>query len=157
MRTGVVILCIFAAVWAGAGILVQPLPTGWIALPLAISTAVLIYASRQRTEPPPPHVGRLVGIWSAVEGIAMFVAADMLINAHRSDALMPVFAIIVGLHFLPLARGIPVRLYYGTGAALITLGVAGLMVPQALRALIVGGTAPVILWASAVAMVRRVR
>jgi len=155
MRFGIGVLCVFAAIWGVAGVLVDKMPAAWMALPIAVSLAVLAYALRRpdsRTEPR-PHVGRLVGIWSGIEGVAMFVAANVLIATHHREALMPAFAIIVGAHFLPLARGIPVRLYYLTGAALVAVGIAGLLAPLQVP-LFVGASAAVILWASAIALAR---
>jgi hypothetical protein len=156
VRTGIIILCIFAAIWAIAGIAVEHMPLVWAALPLAVSAAILLWAARQPPDGEPgPHVGRLVGVWSGVESVAMFLAANFLIKNHLADAVMPAFAIIVGLHFLPLARGIPLRLYYATGPALVLVGVAGLLAP--LGALVIGGMAAVIMWASAVALAKGVR
>jgi hypothetical protein len=155
MRFGIGVLCVFAAIWGVAGVLVDKMPAAWTALPIAVSLTVLAYALRHpdsRAEPR-PHVGRLVGIWSGIEGVAMFVAANVLIATHHREALMPAFAIIVGAHFLPLARGIPVRLYYLTGAALVAVGIAGLLAPLQVP-LFVGASAAVILWASAIALAR---
>jgi hypothetical protein len=146
---------VFAAICGVAGVLVDKMPVSWMALPIAVSLAVLAYALRHpdsRAEPR-PHVGRLVGIWSGIEGVAMFVAANVLIATHHREALMPAFAIIVGAHFLPLARGIPVRLYYLSGTALVAVGIAGLLAPLQVP-LFVGASAAVILWASAIALAR---
>jgi hypothetical protein len=155
MRFGIVVLCVFAAIWGAAGVLVGNRPEAWIALPIVVSAVVLTYAwgRPEAKVEKGPHVGRLVGIWSGVEGAAMFVAANVLINTHHRDALMPAFAIIVGLHFLPLARGIPVRSYYLTGAALVAVGAIALLAPLN-GPLFVGVAAAVILWASAIALAR---
>ena len=155
MRNALWVLCFFAAIWAVAGVLVDGAPTWWIGPPIVLSAAILIFALRRAggRQESAPHVGRLIGIWSAVEGVAMFVAANVLVNLHLRQAIMPVFAIIVGLHFLPLARGIPARLYYATGAGLIVVGIAALMAPPWHLPLLVGGAAAAILWASAAASV----
>ena len=155
MRTGIVVLCLFAALWGVAGVLVDGAPAAWTALPIAVSGVILLYARHcpgSRVEPG-PHVGRLVGIWSGVEGVAIVVATNLLIKANHRDALMPVFAIIVGAHFLPLARGIPMRIYYLTAGALIAVGLAGLLAPPHLP-LFIGLSAAAILWASAVMLAR---
>ena len=158
MRAGIVILCVFAAIWGTAGLLVDRMPVAWIALPVAVSAALLLYSMRSSggRVAPGAHVGRLVGIWSGIEGAAMFVAANVLISTHHQRALMPVFAVIVGVHFLPLARGIPLQVYYVTGGALIAVGLIGLLgfphVP-----LFVGGASAVILWVSAATLARGAR
>jgi hypothetical protein len=155
MRVGLIVLCAFATIWGVAGVLLARLPKAWIAVPLCISAAVLIYAIRSPGARlrPGPHVGRLVGIWSGVEGAVMIVAANILVNTHHRDVLMPVFAIIVGLHFLPLARGIPVPTYYLTGTAQVAVGAIALLMPPN-APLFVGISAAGILWASVIALAR---
>src|SRR4051812_42026322 len=68
---------------------------------------------------------RLVGIASAAEGVVIFVVANILVNVGWKDQVAPAIALIVGLHFLPLARWLPARSYYVTAAALVALGLAG--------------------------------
>ncbi len=158
MRGGLWILNVFAVLWCAAGLWAAHQPLWPLVAPAAVSAAILIWASRRASGdagPDNPNVGRLVGIWSAVEGVAMFLAANTLINLHRSELLLPVFAIIVGLHFLPLARGIPVRLYYLTGAGLIAVGIAGTQMPPSDAPLVVGGVAALVLWASAIGLATR--
>lgn len=161
MRGGVWVLNIFAACWVIGGILVSGQSAWLIIIPIMISAIALFWASRQPAPPNGPvvsdHAGRLVGIWSAIEGVAMFVAANVLNNLHLPTAIMPVFAIIVGLHFLPLARGIPVRIYYATGAGLVALGLVALLLPASDRAMVTGSAAALILWASGIVLVRHGR
>src|SRR4029079_14567844 len=71
--------------------------------------------------------------------------------------MLPAAAIIVGLHFFPLARGIPARLYFATGGGLLLAGIVGLVLPPNERAAIVGFGAALVLWATALAIVVRVR
>src|SRR3569832_141821 len=109
MRIGFWILCFFAAAWAAAGTLLGQAPEWWIVVAAAISVGLVLLARRTPgLTQPPPHVRRLVRTWSAIEGAAMLAAIIVLANLGRQDAIPPVFAIIVGLHFLPLAKGIPV-------------------------------------------------
>ncbi len=161
MHGGIWVLNIFAAVWAAAAILVSHQPGWLVAFPIALSAALLVWASRQQFPARDPaieaRIGRVVSIWSAVEGVAMFLAANILINLHLSGLLMPVFAVIVGLHFLPLARGFPAPLYYATGAALILAGLAAMMLPEPIRPLATGLAAAIILWISAILDVNRAR
>ena len=159
MRGGIWVLNIFAAAWGVAAVIIGRLPVWLAAIPVVVSLVVLFWASRQ---PPPagepvggPHVGRIVGIWSAIEGVAMFLAANVLVNLHWPTAIMPVFAIIVGLHFAPLARGIPVRTYYATAGALVAVGLGALLLPGEERATVTGCAAALVLWASGILLVRR--
>jgi hypothetical protein len=152
MRGGMVILDLFAAVWAAAAILVAHHPLWWVAAPVAISAAILLWARTKggAAGASPGHVGRIVGIWSAVEGVAMFLAANVLINSGHSDAVMPAFAIIVGLHFVPLARGFPLPLYYATGAAMVLAGTGALLLPGAERGPVAGLASALILWVTSI-------
>jgi hypothetical protein len=158
MRGGIWVLNIMAFVWAAAGLYLTSHPLWWLVVPAAVSAALLVWAQRALREVSPPatgeHVGRVVGIWSAIEGVAIFVTANVLINMHRPDAVMPAIAIIVGLHFFGLAKGIPVRLYYATGAALVVTGIVALVAPPWHVPLALGVTAAVILWVSGIALVR---
>ena len=158
MRGGLWILNFFALVWCAAGLFLSHQSLLWLVVPVAISGAILFWASRMMTATVSSggsHVGRLIAIWSTVEGVAMFVASNVLINLKMPDALMPVLAIIVGLHFLPIARGIPVRLYYATGAALMAVGTVALIAPPWHLPLATGVVAAAILWLSAIGLVTR--
>lgn len=161
MRGGIWVLTIFAAIWGAAGIVVGHGPVWLAVVPVAISVALLLWASRQPVGTGNPvegdHVGRAIGIATAIEGVAMFLAANILINLHMPTLLMPVFAIIVGLHFLPLARWIPVPLYYRTGGALIAVGLAASFLPPEHRAIATGIAAALVLWASGILLIRRGR
>ena len=43
-------------------------------------------------------------IWSSTaEEIGLFLASDIVIKLHRPDLLLPAMALVVGLHFLPIA------------------------------------------------------
>ncbi len=86
---------------------------------------VLSAAERRR-------LGRLIGIWSAAEGVAILVGINIAINLGNDHAVMPVIAIAVGLHFIPLARYVPAPSYYVTGALLTVAGLVGLALPAAL-------------------------
>jgi hypothetical protein len=130
-------------------------------VPIAISVAMLLWASHQPVGTGNPvegdHVGRAVGIATAIEGVAIFLAANILFNLHMPTLLLPAIAIIVGLHFIPLARWIPVPLYYRTGAGLIAVGLAAALLPPDDRAIATGVAAAVVLWASCILLVRRGR
>lgn len=159
VRIALVVLTVFGAAWSWAGLRLSDAPSGLILLPIALSLALLawglrgsaLFASRG------PHVGRVVGLWTSIEVVALLVTANVLRVFHRGDLAFPLCAIIVGLHFFPLARGIPVRLYHGTGAGLVLAGVVGLILPASERPLAVGMTAALILWATAVLVALRAK
>ena len=159
MRAGIIVLCIFAAWWFTSGVVYDAAPHAWVAAGVAISAIVLAWGVRTPNQRAGrrANVGRLIFIWTGLEVLAMIVAGNVLVARHRFDLVLPVFAIIVGLHFFPLARGIPVRFYYATGGALVMLGVIGLLAPPFHLALATGSVAAVILWLSAVGLIRGVR
>lgn len=151
MRSGYWVVAIFATAWGVAGLLADGLPAWCALIPIAISAALLgwAYATPSTAKASPPHVGKLIARWSIFEGVAIPVACSVLRHLHHDDALFSAVAVIVGIHFIPLARGIPVRIYHATGAGLIALGVLGLLLPAAERPLAIGLGAAAILWATA--------
>jgi hypothetical protein len=157
MRGGIWVLTIFAAIWGVVGVLGTGMSPVLAAIPVAISATLLFWATRQASAPIPEaaqaRIGRLVGIWSAVEGVAIFVGVTVCQNIDAPHAVAPVIAIIVGLHFLPLARGIPVPLYYLTGAALIATGSGALLLSEPARMAATGFGSAIILWISCAALV----
>jgi hypothetical protein len=161
MRGGIWVLTIMAAIWGVAAVMIGRAPA-WLAIaPVAISAGLLLWAQRQPVGTGNPvegdHVGRVVGIATAVECVAIFLAANVLINLHQPTLVMPAIAIIVGLHFIPLARWIPVPLYYRTGGALVVAGLAAILLPAENRAMATGIASALILWVSCIALVRHGR
>ena len=156
---------VFAALWWLVGVRVSghasPLTYG---IPLFVTGLIAIAALRGRDRfeqvPPDEHArrGRLVGIASGVEGLAILLAVNVLANIGQRDYAAPVIAIIVGLHFVPLAQRLPARLYYGTAALLIVLGICGFAIrlPNQ-RLLIVSVGAACVLWLTCVAVLGRAR
>lgn len=159
VRMALAVLSLFAAAWACAALRFSGAAPPFLIVPIAISLALLAlgwrgsraFQSRGR------HVGKLVALWTSIEMIALVVTANVLENQHRADLMLPLGAIIVGLHFFPLARGIPVRLYHSTGAGMLVAGVAGLLVPAAERQMVAGMGAALVLWATALVIVLRGR
>src|SRR5690242_10910502 len=110
MRSGIWILNVFAALWCVAGVIGGGLPLAVLIGPIAISAALIAWGYRATaalSEVSNPKIGRIVGIWSAVEGVAIFLAINVCLNIGAPDAALPIVAIIVGLHFLPMAHGFP--------------------------------------------------
>lgn len=130
---GPVILSIAAAIWAIAGLnLAQAQRITWLA-PAIISAAIIaaVLAATRHHAPPPAaeekRIGRLVGIWSGVEGVAIFLAINLCANLNRTRLIAAAICLIVGLHFVPLAKGLPVPAYYLTAALMTALGLAGIL------------------------------
>jgi hypothetical protein len=89
-------------------------------------------------------IGKRIGLWfSIVFGIeiVLIVLASNLLPIFNADRFIPaVVALIVGLHFLPLARLFRVPAYYITGALLSVLSLVAILAP--LLGLQIGGPSP---------------
>jgi hypothetical protein len=55
------------------------------------------------------------------EGVAIFIAVNVPANIGQSAFLLPIIGVIVGLHFLPLARLFRYSFYYWIGAIQVML------------------------------------
>ncbi len=104
---------------------------------------------------PSPQEERVI-VWSTVgEGIGLFLASNIVINLHRPDLLLPAMALVVGLHFLPIAFASGFRPFYGLGGALIAAAVAGVLVGAPAGGDLAGFGAAAALWLAAGLALRR--
>ena len=157
--TGALIMAFFATVWWVVGLRAAGHGPALVFLvPLGVAAALVFAARRPLREPASRAIGpaeearrgRLVGWASAAEGVGIFVAANVLVNTGHRDALAPVIALIVGAHFVPLARGLPAPAYYVTAGALVGLGAVGLVIEDVpTRLTLVSAGAAAILWLTA--------
>jgi hypothetical protein len=159
MRIVLLVLTTFATAWAWAALQLSGAAPALILLPISLSLALIVSGWRGSGMVPSrgQHVGKVVALWSTIEVVAILVTANLVQYLHRDDLMFPLVAVIVGLHFFPLARSIPVRLYHGTGAGFVVAGLVGLLLPAAERPVAVGLGAALILWATALVVVLRVR
>jgi hypothetical protein len=157
MKTGIAILSGMAGIWAGwsvhAGHLSQWAYVG--AAVIALVPLVLMTRRRfgLRTKDEARRIGRLVGLASFAEVVAIVVGVQVLAHAGRPDLIVSLIAVVVGLHFLPLARWIPMPKYYVSGLALVTTACTGVAIPAEHRVLFVASTASAILWLTALSVV----
>jgi hypothetical protein len=104
---------------------------------------------------PSPAAERAI-MWSSVgEGVGLFVAANLVVNLHQPWLMMPAVALVVGLHFLPIAYAASFRPFYLLGSVLIAAALVGIAVPAPLGGGIAGLAAGLALWVAAVGAVRR--
>ena len=159
MRNAIWVLCIFAATWGAIGLSPYGLPA--MAIPIAISAVLIGWTSRiplpGRTATEGKRIGRLIAFWSSVQGVAIFAAFALCPLLGIPDAAVPILAIIVGLHFLPLARGIPAPIYDATGLAMIAVGAVALLLPASIRYAATGIPCAIILWVTCLVVVARGR
>ena len=165
--TGALIMGFFATVWWVVGLwaaghgpaLLYPVP---LVVAAALGSAAWYVVRHGGAAPNEADMaeearrGRLVGWASAAEGLAIFVAANVLGNSGHRDAIAPVIALIVGAHFIPLARGLPAPAYYATAVALAALGLAGLGVTDlSTRLTLVSAGAAGVLWLTSASALHR--
>ncbi len=154
MGFGIKMLAIAALVWCTIGILAAPLSPWWLLAPVAISGAILILRPPRRgvddSAQDASRIGGLVRRWTIAQTVAIFAAVIILVALRLPHAIGPVAAMIVGLHFLPLAKGIPVPVFYLTGGAMIVVGVLTVATaPEALMLPTVAIATSTIMWLSA--------
>jgi hypothetical protein len=162
-RRGTLVLSVFALVWAFAG----ASGLAWSAAALAVEivavplTAVAIFLAYRKGAAPSPRTvslpgnwARAVGIVNIVEVVAVFAVIAASNASGRPEFIPAAIALVVGLHFIPLARFYDQWQYKGTavllsvvaalGFALIAAGLPG----ESVRA-VVGTACAVVLWVSA--------
>lgn len=161
--TGAIIMSVFGVIWWIVGLRASGQPSLLIyGVPLAAAVAVAAAFLRGRAAEPETveskRRDRLVGIASAAEGVAIFVVANVLVNVGQRDEVAPAVALIVGLHFLPLARWLPARPYYVTAVTLVALALAGFLIASPeLRLALVSAGAACTLWVTSLAAAWRRR
>lgn len=97
-------------------------------------------------------------IWSSTaEGIGIFLAVNVVNNLHRPDLVLPAMALVVGLHFLPIAHAAASRPFYTLGAVLLLAAIMGFMVAGPAGGEIAGTVAALSLWFASVSAIRRER
>lgn len=87
-------------------------------------------------------------MWSSIgEGIGIFIAINVLLNIGMADRFMAGIALVVGLHFIPIALKVPGRIYSFLAAILVAISVIGFAIPSpSYAALCVGGMSAVTFW-----------
>ncbi|MFF2091370.1 hypothetical protein [Paenibacillus sp. NPDC058174] len=134
--SGVIFMAFFGTFWAYTGVMGLQ---GWgtallliiavaIGLVLFLSAASLIRASRKLANQGSKsdlRVSKMKGkkfyFIFAGEGVAIYIAVLLCNSLGRPELIPGIIAIIVGIHFFPLAPLFQVRLYYVTGALLCLL------------------------------------
>ena len=97
-------------------------------------------------------------LWSSVaEGVGLFLAVNIAVNFGHLEWRLPAMALIVGLHFLPIAIAASFRPFHALGAALILSAIAGFAFGAPMGGEISGIMAAVSLWIAALLAVARDR
>ncbi|KOV97568.1 hypothetical protein ADK65_25240 [Streptomyces sp. NRRL B-1140] len=163
-RRGVLVLSVFALLWAVAA--ASGTGSATDAVPLCIEVAALLLtaaairlgyrkgaAPSPRTVNLPANWARGVGIVNTVELVAVFAVIAASNAADRPEAVPAGIALVVGLHFFPLARLYDQWQYRWTASLLTAVAVAGFVLVAAGLAsetvrIVVGLGCALVLWAS---------
>ncbi|MGI5426531.1 DUF7010 family protein [Streptomyces sp. CA-179760] len=164
-RRGTLVLAVFALVWAvaaasGAGSATDPAPLGIEVGGVLLTVVALCLGYRKGAAPSPRTVSlpanwtRGVGIVNTIELVAVFAVIAVSNAAGRPEVIPAGIALVVGLHFFPLARLYDQWQYRWTAALLSAVAVAGLVLVAAGFAgetvrIVVGLGSAVVLWGSA--------
>lgn len=162
-RQGIIILSVFAFIWAVAGwgnLSQAPLLAMFVSA--LVSLLVILqgvrYASqghRRRERVLPRSWNRWVGVVNITQVALIAAAVFALVRTDHLIFLPPTIALIVGLHFFPLAPLFDQKQYLWTAAVLCLLAVAGFaaaLTGAALEVVIAGVcvSAALALWTSAI-------
>lgn len=89
-------------------------------------------------------------VWSSMaEGVGLFIASTIIANLHRPEWQLPVMALIIGLHFLPIAFAASYRPFYLLAGALIMAAIIGVVTAAPTGGEIAGVMAATSLWIAA--------
>jgi Family of unknown function (DUF7010) len=136
--SAVYFLAFFGAAWWAWGLAgIQGIFPGetaafFIVLALApiilLSGGILLSRAADRlprdTAPARKRPGRAFGLVFGLEIVIIALSIFLLNVLHHPEFRLPFVAIVVGVHFLPLARIFNVRLYYVVGVLLVLASVA---------------------------------
>ncbi|MFF8872427.1 DUF7010 family protein [Streptomyces massasporeus] len=163
-RRGVAVLSVFGLMWAvaaasGTGSATDVAPLAIEVAALLITAAAIYLGYRKDAAPSPRTVdlpanwARGVGIVNTVELAAIFAVIAASNAAGRPEVIPAGIALVVGLHFFPLARLYDQWQYRWTAALLTVVAVAGFVLVAAGVAtetvrIVVGLGSAVVLWAS---------
>jgi hypothetical protein len=158
---GALIMGFFGAVFASLTLHWQWHCSGAVlALPFAVALVIGLVARHILGLPgdgitPSPRAERAI-MWSSIgEGLGLFIASNLAINLHRPDLLLPAMALVVGLHFLPIALAAAFRPFLLLGAALILAALAGFVLAAPANGVVAGLSATGALWIAAAIALRR--
>jgi membrane protein implicated in regulation of membrane protease activity len=161
---GAIIMSFFGSVFCAMTLAIHfHWPGASLALPFLAFAAIAIAAALVIRRPgdgirPSPRADRAI-MWSSIgEGVGLFLAANLVINLGHRDLLLPAMALVVGLHFLPIAFAAPFRPFYALGLALLAASAFGFVAGPPLGGEVAGLAAAAALFvAAAIAVVRDMR
>lgn len=139
---GLVLMAVFTVAWSANTLGTWPGPVGAVVTAMGLAagawfvvTAVRLARTRGRasTDLSPDDArwqrrsGRAFGLVFALEGVVIVAAVNALAAVGRPDLVLPTVALVVGLHFYPMARIFRRRIDTWLATALSAVGLAGIV------------------------------
>ncbi|BCJ48236.1 hypothetical protein GCM10010168_25960 [Actinoplanes ianthinogenes] len=159
---------LFWAILAATGVSPAAAAIGLAVPAVATAIAVLVVAlrwaaesvARGTTRRVAEHSRQVFTLVNVGQAVLILIAVFGLVRAGHPGLIPAAVCLVVGLHFLPLARVFDVRTYLATGALLIAVAVVGAVVyaaasDDALVRVVVGLPAAIALWTSSLLIARR--
>jgi hypothetical protein len=151
----------FGAVWLALGMTAAGVPVSIamaVVVPVFVLIACLALAVRRRLPkfsgaetPEKKQKMRAFAVVNVVEWLAIFGTINLLRNLHLDAWIVSAIVLIVGAHFLPLARIFGARQHVVTGTAMMLCAAVAVVLPGSVRDVVECVVAGLILWASAAA------
>jgi len=119
IATGLVMMAVFTLIWAGIAYHGLAASDYWIALAIFPVFSVLFIVNAIRLYKIAPYypkltseadlaegkrMGKWFGIIFGAEGLGIFIGINIVVNLGHPELAIPVLALVVGLHFYPLAK-----------------------------------------------------
>jgi hypothetical protein len=161
--SGAIIMSFFGAMFASLTLLLQLKWSGLeLGLPfvgfVAIAAAAISAIRLPGTGFVRPEGSKRAMLWSSIgEGIGLFLVGNILPNIGHNELLLPAMALIVGLHFIPIAYWSPFPPLYALATVIMVAGGLGLWLKQPMGGAVAGFTAAAALAVASIAAVQRER
>jgi len=161
---GAMIMSFFGTFFAIASIVqLEGARSPYLVIPVVVFAAFALYARRvHRAVSSERQVHQLteraqkVVRWASIgEGVGILIAINVANNLGHPELKLAAVALVVGLHFLPMAYGIPFWQFYVLGVALIVTSILGMYMAQPVGNAFAALAACVGLWAAALLAMRR--
>ncbi|SIQ03667.1 hypothetical protein SAMN05878482_101150 [Peribacillus simplex] len=140
---GVIFMAVFGTLWASTGIMglqgwgfpYVELAAIFVGIIMVIEGISLIHASQKMSNQVSEdgarrlkRIGFLFNMVFIAEGLLIGIAIIICNLINQTDLIPGVIAIIVGIHFLPLASLFQIKVYYATGVLLCLLALITLLI-----------------------------
>lgn len=160
---GAIIMSFFGSIFLALAMTPYPSRPVAYGIALAMFAAIAMGARRIIRDGPagatlPSRRAERIIRWATIgEGVGIPAVAILLANTGHADANLCGIALVVGLHFVPMAYTIPFRPLYPLAAALVGAAVIGFALRQPLGSAVAGVGAAAGLWLASWAALRRSR